>query len=316
MSQIRSAALACALAAATLPAFAASSASASISNIQFQVIDLTPTDASVSGFSLVSLPGTMSFNLSDSSQAASESYNYSRNGLGTYTKTASGDLGTVSASVSAGLTSLSAQGQAGGPGTSYSASIGSNGSSSYYYNGSIKLSAQSVLIITADAVVNASATNPAACTSSYSYYCDSSAEYASSSTWMNLSYNLPTPAGSVSGNSNNSLNISASARGEYSYQSYQGYDYSKPDYYNHPIYSTIVVPATEQTLNGSRQFYAVFANTSNSEQTAYFNIGAQISGRAATALPASLIPVPEPGTWALAFVGLGLMGFMARRRVS
>ena len=87
MIRIRSVALACALA-ATLPAFAASSASASISNIQFKVIDLTPTDASVSGFSLANLPGTLSFNISDATQAASESYNYSRNGLGTFTKTA------------------------------------------------------------------------------------------------------------------------------------------------------------------------------------------------------------------------------------
>lgn len=310
MTRIRSVALACALAAATLPTFAASSASASISNIQFQVVDLTPTDASVSGFSLTSLPGTMSFNLSDYSQSASESYNYSRNGLGTYTKTASGDLDTVSASVSAGLNSLSVQGQAGGPGTSYSASVSSNGSS-YSYNGSIKLSAQSVLIITADALVKASATNPSAC--STSYYCESS-EVAYSSTWMNLSYNLPTPAGSVSGSSNNNLNTSANARGEFSYQTYQGYDYSKPDWYNHPIYSTIVIPAVEQAVSDSRQFYAVFANTSNSEQTAYFNIGAQISGRATTALPINLSPVPEPGTWALALAGLGLMGALARRR--
>lgn len=314
MSRIRSVALACALAAATLPAFAASSASASISNIQFQVIDLTPTDASVSGFSLASLPGTMSFNLSDSSQSASESYNYSRNGLGTYTKTASGDLGTASAILSAGLNSLSVQGDADGPGTSYSASISSNGGS-YYYNGSIKLSAQSVLIITADALVKASATNPSACSSSYYYYCSSS-ETAASSTWMSLSYSLPTPAGSVSGSSNNNLNISANARGEYSYQTYQGYDYSKPDYYNYPIYSTVVVPAYEQTLSDSRQFYAVFANTSNSEQTANFSIGAQVNGRASTALPINLTPVPEPGTWALALVGLGLMGAVARRRAS
>lgn len=101
----------------------------------------------------------------------------------------------------------------------------------------------------------------------------------------------------MSGSSNNNLGVRATARGEYSYQSYQGYDYSKPDWYNHPIYSTILVPAVEQTISDSRQFYAVFANTSNSEQTAYFNIGAQISGRATTALPVNLIPVLGPWHW-------------------
>ena len=307
MIRIRSVALACALA-ATLPAFAASSASASISNIQFKVIDLTPTDASVSGFSLANLPGTLSFNISDATQAASESYNYSRNGLGTFTKTASGDLDTVSAGVSVGLNNMSVQGEAAGPGTAYSASV--NGSS--YYGGNIKLSAQSVLIITADSVVNASATNPAACASSY-WYCDSS-EVASASTWLNLTYSLPTPAGSVSGSSFNNLGLNAYARGEYSYQTYSGYDYSKPDWYNYPVYSTVVVPATEQTLTDSRQFYAVFANTSDFEQTASFSIGAQISGRANTALASSLSPVPEPTALALTFAGLSLMGLVARRR--
>lgn len=309
MSRIRSVALACALAAATLPAFAASSASASISNIQFQVIDLTPSDASVSGFSLAGLTGSLAFSISDSAQGASESYSFSRNGLGTFVKTVSGDLDTVSSSVSVGLNSLLLEGEAAGPGTSYSASI-----NNYYYGGSIKLSAQSILIITADSVVKASATNPTACAPS-SWYCNES-EAASAATWMNLSYNLPTPAGSVSGSSSNSLNVYAYGRGEYAYQTQQGYDFSQPDWYNHPIYTTVFVPASEQTLSDTRQFYAVFANTTDSEQTAYFSIGAQISGRATTALPVNLIPVPEPTAWALALVGLALMGTAVRRRAS
>ncbi len=313
MTRIRSVALACALAAATLPAVAASSASASISNIQFQVIDLTPTDASVSGFSLADLPGSLAYNLSDYSQAASESYGFSRKGLGTFNKVASGDIGTASATVSAGTNSVSVEGSAGGPATSYSASINGN---SYYYGGSIKLSAQSVLIITADAVVKAAATNPVACTSTYGYC--SSSEYASSSAWMNLSYTQWTPAGSISSNSNNNLNLNAQARGEYSFQSFT-YDYSKYDWYNYPIYSTIVVPASEQTLSDSRQFYAVFANTSNVEQTANFSIGVQIGGGASTAplaLPGVPAPVPEPASVALALAGLGLLGAVARRRAA
>lgn len=312
MIRIRSVALACALA-ATLPAFAASSASASISNIQFQVIDLTPTDASVSGFSVADLTGALAYNLSDYSQASNESYGFSRKGLGTFAKTASGDIGTASATVSAGTNSLSVEGAAGGPATSYSASINGN---SYYYGGSIKLSAQSVLIITADAVLKAAATNPVACTSTYGYC--SSSEYATAAAWMNLSYNQWTPAGSISSTSNNNLNLNAQARGEYSYQTFT-YDYSKYDWYNYPIVSSIVVPASEQTLSDSRQFYAVFTNTSDVEQTASFSIGVQINGGASTAplaLPGIPSPVPEPTSLALALAGLGLIGRVARRRAA
>lgn len=314
MIRFRSVALACALVAATLPAFAASSASASISNIQFQLIDLTPTDTLVSSFNLNGLPGSISFNISDYAQSANESYGYNRAGLGTYTKSVSGDLGTVSVDLFAGQTSLSVQGEAAGASTSYNASITANGSS--YYSGSITLSAQSVLVITADSLVTASATNPTAC-SPYSYWYCNASESASASSWLNLSYSLPTPAGAISGNSSNNLSLSAQARGEFASQSYQTYDYSKPDWYNHPIYSTIIVPASEQSLSDSRQFYAVFANTSNSEQTANFNIGVQISGFASTA-PALAVaaPIPEPGTIALTLAGLAFVGGVARRRAA
>lgn len=305
MSRIRSAALVCALATLTAPALAASSASASISNIRFQVIDLTPTDGQVSQFSLVNLPGSLSFGISDATQGASESYSFNRSGLGTFTKSASGDLGTVSAELFTGLNAISAQGQAAGPGTSFSASV--NGNGYYGYSGSLKLSANSVLVITADALATASATNPTACSPATYWYCNAS-ESASASSWLSLSYSLPTPAGSIYSSSNNNLSLSAQARGEYSYQYHYTYDYSKPDWYNYPIYNTVVYPAFEQSLSDSRQFQAVFANTTGVEQIANFSIGVQVNGFASTA------PVPEAGSVAMALAGVAFVGGLAHRR--
>jgi hypothetical protein len=305
MSRIHLAALASALAIFASPALAASSASASINNIRFQVIDLTPTDAQVSGFSLLNLPGSLSFNISDMAQGASESYNFNRSGLGTFTKSAAGDLGSAAASLSAGTNALSVQGQAFGPGTSFSASI--NGSGAYYYNGSLRLSANSVLVITADSVLSASATNPSACLSGYYFGCSNS-EQATASSWLNLSYSLPSPAGSVSGSSSNNMSLTAQARGESSYRYVYSYDYSKPDWYNHPLYTTVVNPRLEQTLSDSRQFYAVFANTTSSEQTASFSIGVQVNGYASTA------PVPEAGSIAMSLAGLAFVSGVALRR--
>lgn len=290
MSRIRSVALACALAAATLPGFAASSASASISNIQFQLIDLTPTDASVSSFSLANVPLLFASYLSDASQTKNE-VSYDFDGLFTHAKVVSGDLGTVSASSSMWLSGLSVQGEATGPGTSFGAFL----QNAYGYDSVIKLSAQSMLIITADSVVKASASNPSPCG------CDS--EFASAGTSMSLQYDLQTPAGTIYGSSNNNLSTFAFARKEYSFQSFDG-----------DGYSTVVWPTIEGARIESRQFYAVFVNNTDIEQAARFSIAAQAGGRATSALGSNPIPVPEPATWALTVAGLGLMGFVARRR--
>jgi hypothetical protein len=310
MRPVRHAALLCVLSLSASWASAASQSSASISNLKYQVYDLTPTDGVLSSYSLSGLPGSMYYNLNDYASGSSENYNHSRAGLTTYNKSVSGELDTVSASIQAGKTALTVEGAATGPG-SYSASI--NG---YGYYGTLTLAANSVLIITADALVSASASNPSACASSYYWGCSPS-ESASASSWMSLSYSFSTPAGSVSGSSSNNISTSAQARGEYSYLSYSGYDFSYPDWYNHPIYTTVVSPAFEQSLSESRSFYAVFANTTNVTQSAYFSLGVSVSGSGtAGALPAQLpaAPVPEPDSLALALAGLVFVGSVMRRR--
>lgn len=310
MRPIRHAALLCVLSLSASLASAASQSSASISNLKYQVYDLNPADGVVSSYSLTGLPGSMYYNLNDYASGSSENYNFSRAGLTTYNKVASGELDTVSASLNASKTALTAEGASIGSG-SYSASI--NG---YGYYGTLTLAANSVLIITADALVSASASNPSACASSYYWGCSPS-ESANASSWMSLSYSFSTPAGSVSGSSSNNLSTSAQARGEYSYLSFNGYDFSYADWYNHPIYTTVVSPAFEQSVSDSRSFYAVFANTTNTAQSAYFSLGVSVSGSGtagALPVPSPAAPVPEPGSMAMALAGLMFVGGVMRRR--
>lgn len=315
LSRFKTGALACALATVVAPSFAASTASASISNLQFQLFDLTPTDARDSAYSFNSLSGSLSTTASDSSLGASDSHTYTRAGLFTFNKSIDADADTAQAAASVSKTGLAASGSAQGAQTSFNASAGSN--SPYYYGGTLKLSAHSVLIITADALVSASATNPSACSSGYYYYCNAT-ETASASATLNLSYSMSTPAGSISGASNNSVSTSASARGGYTYQTWGGYDYSYYDWYNHPIYTNVTSPATEQSFSETRQFYAVFANTSDVDQYASLYTNVSVSGFASTGAAVVAMPapsaVPEPDSIMLLAGGLFSVGFMLRRR--
>lgn len=310
------AAAACALAFSATSAFAASSASASISNLQFQVIDLMPADSVTNFYATNSLGVSMSVSALDGSAGTNENHTYNRNsGLFTFSKTTSVDADTAQGQAAVNAKGMSVSGSSTGPQTSFSGSIQSNGSSGWpYYSGSLTLSAHSVLIVTADALVKASATNPSACEASY--YCNST-EQANASAFMNLNYSVQGQAGSTSGSSSNSLSLSASARADYSYQNHVGYDWSQPDWYNHPIYEIITVPKSEQTFEQAANFYAVFTNTSNVDQLANFTIGVSVSGNASTGLLRSaggLSAVPEADSLALAMVGLMTAGTMLRRR--
>jgi hypothetical protein len=312
------AAAACALAFSATSAFAASSASASISNLQFQVIDLMPADGVTNFYATNSLGVSMSVSALDGSAGTNENHTYNRNsGLFTFSKSTSVDADTAQGQAAVNAKGMSVSGSSTGPQTSFSGSIQSNGSSGwpYYYSGSLTLSAHSVLIVTADALVQASATNPSACDASY-YYCNST-EQANASAFMNLNYAVQGQAGSTSGSSSNSVGVNASARGEYSYQTHTDYDWSQPDWYNHPIYQTITVPKSEQTFEQAAKFYAVFTNTSDIDQLANFVIGVSVNGNASTGLSRSaggLSAVPEADSLALAMVGLMTAGTMLRRR--
>ncbi|MBC7701413.1 hypothetical protein [Aquabacterium sp.] len=317
MNRLSMTAVACALALSATTSFAASSASASIQNLQFQIFDLMPADGVANYYKTTNLGINLSVSASDGSTGSTESHSYSRStGLFTFSKNTSADVDVSQAQASLLASGMTVSGSANGAQTSFSGSLQSNSNNSwpYYYNGTLTLSAHSVLIVTADALVQAAASNGQAC-GNY-YYCGST-EQASASAFMNLSYSVAGQAGSTSGSSTNNLSLSAAARGEYTYQSYRGYDWSQPDWYNHPIYENITVPKSDQTLEQSGKFYAVFTNISDTEQLANFNLGVSVNGSASTGLlRAAVLPsaVPEANGLALAAVGLMTAGLMMRRR--
>ncbi|MGH6646187.1 PEP-CTERM sorting domain-containing protein [Aquabacterium sp.] len=278
-----------------------------------------PADGVANYYKTTSLGIGLSVSASDGSTGSTESHSYNRNtGLFTFSKNASANVDVAQSQASLSTAGLSVSGSANGAQTSFSGSLQSNGNNSswpYYYNGTLTLSAHSVLIVTADALVQAAASNGQAC-GSY-YYCNST-EQANASAFLNLSYSVSGQAGSTSGSSSNNLSISASARGEYTYQNHIGYDWSQPDWYNHPLYETIAVPKSDQTFEQSAKFYAVFTNTSDTEQLASFNLGVSVNGNASTDLlrtvASSPSAVPEANSLALAAVGLLTGGLMIRRR--
>lgn len=316
MFRFSTAAVACALALSATTSFAASSASASIQNLQFQVFDLMPADGVASYYKTSNLGINLSVSASDGSTGSSESHSYNRStGLFTFSKNASADVDVAQGQASLSTTGLSVSGAANGTQTAFSSTLQSTGSSNWpYYSGTLTLSAHSVLIVTADALVQAAASNPQAC--DVYYYCGST-EQANASAFLNLSYSVAGQAGGTSGSSTNNLSLNATARGEYTYQNFIGYDWSQPDWYNHPITESITVPKSEQTFEQSAKFYAVFTNTSDTEQLASFNLGVSVNGNASTAmLRAAALPsaIPEADSLALALAGLMSAGLMMRKR--
>ena len=65
-----------------------------------------------------------------------------------------------------------------------------------------------------------------------------------------------------------------------------------------------------QTTSDSRELTLVFVNETSTSMDAYFDLRVSVSG---TGYPGAL-PVPEPGTWALALAGPVAVGTAARRR--
>lgn len=327
MRSIIKATLVCALGLSASLASAAVQSSASIHNLSFQLIDLNPLDGA--SFTLMNNAGTssMSLNVSDATYGESDTFGRSRQGLLSFTKSVDSSLDNASGAASLSGTSLSVQGSAYGTGTSYSASVSSGSPYSYYGSSNITLSAQSILVIRAEASVFAEAVNPQDC--SYSWWCYNT-ESASATASMSLNYSNSGAMGSVSYNYSDTLSVSAVARGAYTESVFVGYDCSYSYwYYCNALYENVLRPATEQSNRDSRSFVAVFMNTSNSDATASFSLSVSTNGSANTPFaplgalgagaPVSMLSatppaVPEPSTWGLLVAGLLTVGVLRVRR--
>jgi hypothetical protein len=284
---------------------AASSASASISDITFTLIDLAPNDGSTPWFSINSAKGSTSFSLSATDNALGESDSATVTRQGTFKLSMDQLYALTNTQVQGSITdkSLSVSGAAYGPQTSYNASVSTGVSGSYYPYYSqplnLSLSANSVLLIDAKVDLAASATNPSACT--YYYYCGTS-ESASASASSSLSYNYSMGGVNDSASSNQTLNLQATATGATSIQ--EGYVYDPTlGYY---VWKSVNQPAIEQNKVLSQTLHNVFSNVSSSVQLANLGFSVSVSGIAST--------VPEPGSYALMLEGLLVGGLILRRQ--
>lgn len=322
-----SAALACSLSLIGSSAFAYAESSASINAIQFQLIDLVPQDGPAS-FQYSGGKTTLSVSTTDGGTGDADSISKTRSGTFAFSGQFDSQLDHVSSTATIALDRLSVSGSASGVGytySNYSSGVTTGNYSSYpYYNstGNLTLSAHSMLVITAEASVFASATNPA---STSCYYC-SSTENAGASASMTLNYAYSGGNTSASYSFSDAVGVNATARGAYQsqefagyrqvpYYTYGGYTY----YYSEPIYNTVNHPLVEETKSASKYLTAVFMNTSDSAVSAnlYFSVSAAgTANTAAAVLSGPIAAVPEADAALLLFAGLGVVGCVAARRRS
>lgn len=298
-------ALACASLGLVGTVHAASSASASVGGLTFQVIDLNPFDGVDAAFSFVATAvGSTNLQVSATDNGESDSASKSRS-QAFYTKTLSTeDLANATATASVAQYAVSATGSATGINTSFNAQAGT--SSGYYYgsSGILSLSANSLLIVSAEASVSAKATH-ADC--GY-YYCGSN-DWANSSASFSLNYSYASGPINTSYNFNDSVSTSASA-----YAGYYNYVYNPETGW----YDSVYVNGSDADNSVNRTFTAVFTNSSATTQFAGLSMSANVYGYGSSAFPqllsAPTAAVPEASAITMALAGLGMGGLIYRRR--
>jgi hypothetical protein len=320
-------------------AWANAQATASLSNLTFTLYDLNPNDDITPSFSFVvgvgqygSTATTASVNDNLARESGAESLTRAQPFLA-HTSGVALTSGQAYATVLP--YEVAAFGQAGGSAANFSAtansSTGNNQGS--YATGGIELSANTLLVIHADAAVSGSVSDGVAC-NSYYYYCSSS-DTSSASVSMNLSFNNSGATSSGSGSFSGGLTGSASS-------------YASTSYGYNPLtgtYMYVTTPAAS-SFDKSDSVSLVFANNTNLIQHGLFSMIASVQGQSSSgsaealaAVPIHVVPdgtqvtsslqqigevaaggtvygvvtsVPEPGTWAT--LGLGLVGVAAVKR--
>lgn len=298
-------ALACASLGLVGTVHAASSASATVGGLTFQVIDLNPFDGIDAAYSFVaSAPGSTTLQVSANDNGDTDGASKSRS-LAFYTKTLSTeDLANASATASVSQYAVSASGSATGQSTSFNAQANTSASNYYYSsNGILSLSANSLLIVTAEASVNAKATN----SESGCYYCGN--DWSTASASFGLSYNYSSGPVYASYSFSDSVSTSAQA-----YSGYYNYVYNPSTGW----YDYVYVNGSDADNSTTRKFSAVFTNSSATTQFANLSMSASAYGYGSSPFPQLVsVPaaaVPEADAVAMALAGLGVAGLMYRRR--
>lgn len=308
MNRITGCALACALIFSSVTAHSAAESSASITGLKFTLVDLDVTDGIAPSFSFVNGANTSGFSFYANYQDGGDQAQSTRNGFLTSDRKWVSDTGLpVGYDITMSGSGLQLSGFAAGESTHYA--INATAGNSQFLAGNLALSANSLLIIRANAEVYASATNPAN-THCYGYCLSTESAHASAS--MTLHHYSD---GTFSGSSD-SLEVSASARGPVTTHGWdQVYD-PAIGWYEY-VTREINMPAYEETLLDRKTFTVSFANESATTRHATFHLATSVRGSAYTPFATTPVtPVPEPGAYALLLAGLAVVGGLASRRTT
>jgi hypothetical protein len=331
--------LACAALAAAAPALASSQATATIDHLTFTLYDLNPTDDIAPSFRF--LTDASQTGATSTTAVAGDSF-LGENGTDSLTRNKAfvARVADVTLANALGVAvvqeySVAAHGQAAGTSTSFNASATTSAgyNNNYYGNslvGGLEVSANTLLIIRADAKVSASVNAPG-CADQY-YYCYNS-DNASAGVTMGLSFNSTdgTTTGSGSFSSQLNANVSANYTSTYEYDPALGY--------YHYVYT-----ASPATSDKSDVLSVAFTNNTDLTQRGYFSLAASVSGMGNSgsgvgavpigttvttgAVPAAMsvmeatsdyttyglvTSVPEPQTWLTMLTGLFATTLVVRR---
>lgn len=306
MNRLRSAALACSLALTCFAACGAASSSASVSNIQFQLTDLTPGDDQASSYSF-RMPALYGYSGTDVMAGASgyqnnwwepQAYSTGTDSFALNEEAGRAQWGSASSGYAVGTSSIGVFGQAHGPLTSYQSYI--NGlRGDFSAGGDIEVAPHTELRVSFDYQLLASATDPVD-----GQYGDYPSDMAQAFAAFDLHYRLPGQYEATVFSERPYAH--ADAVGDYldivGFECFEvvggGCDY---------FYVWGIKPGHEQVSRLAGTFQGLISNTSDSPITATLHIGMEVEGYGSSA------PVPEPSAAWLALSGLALAAAGARR---
>ena len=285
------------------PALAAVNSSASISSVQFTLVDLDPSDGVTPSFSFSPDQGETRYALFLQDAASGSFKMPSEMASGTFSvfdQSVSSNVGVASGSVLLNGTELIASGVANGSG-SYSAAV-STGDQLGSPTGNVTLSSGSALIIDVTYSLSASASNELVSSCALGSVCPYE-EMALASVKADLTYTYQTNNSFVAHTDvfNDELRAAASAQTIGQVMVYN------PDTDTYDVVDSPVAAISSEIKSTTGSFRSVFTNASGFSQVASLTIEVAASG-----FGPAVQAVPEPSSFAL--MGLGVVGLAFARR--